>query len=73
MKILCGCGMNVQAKEAANVEGYWLDLNLSASDGSYEEVESYISDIVSTFNFEQNEKEEEDTNKSYAGNTPTGL
>ena len=65
--------MNVQAKEAANVEGYWLDLNLSASDGSYEEVESYISDIVSTFNFEQNEKEEEDTNKSYAGNTPTGL
>ena len=64
MKILCGCGMNVQAKEAIKIEGYWIDLNLSASGGSYEELENYISDILiqkKNVNIDQNEKLREDT------------
>ena len=60
MKIMFGCWMNVEAEKAGTVKGYWLDLNLPATGSHEEEVENFISEILSKGTNVKIEKKEND-------------
>ena len=55
-KRMCGCGMYVHAEEAATAQGFWLDLNLLENGSHIEEVEEFISEILSKRKSEQIEQ-----------------